>query len=343
MDRDTFFKIKQTFQENYFQHVKPKLTKFEAKRKKYLKNANLTAPIFIVLAILYFLFYDKLGQESCNLNIVIVLVVISIACHKYAQWLLNAEIKKIVMPHICKCFEGLSWKDSSYDLKESYEPTGIVENYNISFVDDAFLGKYNDIDFEIIKTSLKKDYKNKGKTTLSALNDLNNDLYKNIPFLLYIIGFAAYLAGKVGIGQGNSKKIFDGVILKIASVKTFTSHTLIKPDSLVKMTTVNLNHTELEDVVFEKKYDVYSNDPVDARYLITTAFMERLNNINSVFEAKKLSCAFYQNSVYIALETKKELFAPCNLKKPIDDASAFVEIFQEIISVYRLIEHLKLS
>lgn len=343
MDKETFFKIKQTFQENYFNCIKPRLDAFEIKRKKYLRNANIMAPIFTILAVFYFFNYQALGQDACNLNILIGLCIIAGACHKYAQWLLNTEIKKAIMPQICKCFEGLAWHDSKYSLQESYEPTGIVESYNIDFVDDAFLGKYKDIEFEIVKVALKKDYKNKGKTALSGFADPGNPLYKNMPFLFYILGFTAYLAAKTGIGQGNSKKIFDGVILKIKSAKTFTSHTLIKPDSKLKMTSVNLSHTQLEDVVFEKKYDVFTNDPVDARYLITAAFMERLNNINEVFNAKKLSCAFFNNNVYMAIETKTELFSTCNIKKPINDASGFVDLFQEIISIYRLIEFLKLS
>ena len=343
MDKETFFKVKQTFQDNYFKCIKPNLDQFEEKRKKYLANANIVAPIFGALAVLYFFFYSSLGQESCNLNIVIGLGIVAATCHKYAQWLLNTEIKKVVMPGICKCFEDLSYRDSSYELLENYEQTGIVENYNISFVDDVLIGKYKNIDFEIIKTSLRKDYKNKGKSTLSLFADPNYSLYKSIKILFYILGFSAYLAAKTGIGQGNSKKVFNGVILKIKNAKTFTSHTLIKPDSKIKITNLNLSHTEFEDVVFEKKYDVYSNDPVDARYLITPAFMERINNVNDVFNAQKLSCAFYQNDIYIGIETKTELFSPCNIRKPVNDASGFVNLFQEIVCVYRLIEYLKLS
>ena len=42
------------------------------------------------------------------------------------------------------------------------------------------------------------------------------------------------------------------------------------------------NKRKLEDIYFNKQFNVYSDDEVETRYLLTTAFMERLSNLKKV-------------------------------------------------------------
>ena len=86
--------------------------------------------------------------------------------------------------------------------------------------------------------------------------------------------------------------------------KQFKSHTVIKPNTLINTSPApNLRHTQFEDVQFNKKFDVYTNDEIDARVLITPAFMERLKNMKVAFGSSGVSCAFYQKNLIIALKT----------------------------------------
>ena len=147
------------------------------------------------------------------------------------------------------------------------------------------------------------------------------------------------------IGSGKNRRVvFDGVIVKLDMNKPFTSHTVIKPHSLMHITpSSDLFHTELEDVVFNKRFDVFTNDEVDARYLITPSFMERLKNIKTAFCASNLSCAFLGNLLIVALQTNKDLFSICSLVKPIDDSKQYFQMYEEIVSIIKLIDHFKLN
>ena len=69
-----------------------------------------------------------------------------------------------------------------------------------------------------------------------------------------------------------------------------------------------LRHTTLEDVVFEKNFDVFTDNEVEARYLITPSFMQRLNSIKKIFLAGAIECAFYKDELIIALHTSRDLF-----------------------------------
>ena len=136
---------------------------------------------------------------------------------------------------------------------------------------------------------------------------------------------------------------FEGVIIQIKLNKKFRGHTVIYPNSDFHIApSKNLHHTELEDVIFEKKYDVYTNDDVEARYLITTGFMKRLNDIKGKFFADKIYAAFYNGIFYLALDTNKDLFE-ISSDKNICDEGKYYNLVEEIISIYKLIDYFKLN
>lgn len=126
--------------------------------------------------------------------------------------------------------------------------------------------------------------------------------------------------------------------------KEFTSHTVITPDKFFHNSPLpDLRHTTLEDVEFEKKFDVFTNDEVDARYLITPSFMQKIKAMKTAFKADKVQCAFYGNLLLVALSTNKDLFSLCSLVKPVDDPKQYFQMYEEIVSIIKLIDHFKLD
>ena len=147
------------------------------------------------------------------------------------------------------------------------------------------------------------------------------------------------------LGSGKYQRtVFDGIVVKLDMNKSFTSHTVIKPSNLMHISpSPDLKRTELEDVEFNKKYDVFTNDEVDARYLITPSFMERLKNMKIAFKANGISCAFFGNLLIVALSTSKDIFSICSLIKPIDDRKQYFQMYEEIVSIIKLIDYFKLN
>ena len=90
---------------------------------------------------------------------------------------------------------------------------------------------------------------------------------------------------------------------------------------------------------------IYCRNPleVDARYLITPTFMERLKNMKTAFDASSVSCAFYGNLLIVALPTYKDIFSICSLVKPIDDKEQYIQMYKEIESIVKLVDHFKLD
>lgn len=88
-------------------------------------------------------------------------------------------------------------------------------------------------------------------------------------------------------GSGDSSRSvtitdFKGLIVKIQMKKNFTGRTIVgMKGDIVKMR--GFEKVELESVDFMKNREVYSTDQIEARYILTTAFMERLQNLGANF------------------------------------------------------------
>lgn len=217
----------------------------------------------------------------------------------------EGEVKEQIMQTVCNCFGKMQWLQT-YNGWQKFEASCLFPKYNSTSYDDIFTGKHKDVAYDIVESEL------------------------------------SYISGK---GDRRRKKVvFKGIIIKFSMNKNFNSHTIITPDTLMHISpSSKLKHTVLEDVIFEKKFDVFTNNEVDARYLITPTFMERLNNMQTAFYATSTSCAFYENSLIVALSTGKDLFSLCSLDTPLDDPQQYFKMFEEILSIIKLIDHFKLD
>ena len=103
-----------------------------------------------------------------------------------------------------------------------------------------------------------------------------------------------------------------------------------------------LKEINLEDTKFRSLYNVESTDRIEARYLLTTAFIERFLNIKTAFKAEYIRAEFKNNKLYLVLGVNKDLFAMGNISKK-TTGQTFVELFEEMYSVLALVDTLKLD
>ena len=107
---------------------------------------------------------------------------------------------------------------------------------------------------------------------------------------------------------------------------------------------IKLKHKKevhLEDKTFHKKYLVQASNQVEARYVLTPAFMERLNNLKTDLSAKEVWCKFKGNQATIAFETEHDMFEIGDLHRPMSDISQVSSFFDEIILITDIIDHFK--
>ena len=139
---------------------------------------------------------------------------------------------------------------------------------------------------------------------------------------------------------------FEGGIIRAKMNKSFSGKTVLRPKkvSCADLIALGLERVILEDPEFNKKFNVYSTDQVEARYLLTPSFMEKLKNISIQFtETNKTFCSLCNDYIYIATGAKGGMFALFGLTKRTDNRKNFRKMFGQIVSVIDLVEYLKLN
>ena len=100
---------------------------------------------------------------------------------------------------------------------------------------------------------------------------------------------------------------------------------------------------ELEDVEFDKRFKVASENQIEARYLVTPAFMDRLKSLQTAFGTKNVKCSFFDDKIMFAISTNKDLFEVGTLTVPLNNSKQMTEFFNELSSILQLIDYFKLD
>ncbi len=146
-----------------------------------------------------------------------------------------------------------------------------------------------------------------------------------------------------GSGKNRHEKIvFQGILIKLPNMKKYKSncYTIIRQHSLFNFE--NRNRVHLEDIEFEKYYDVYSDDQIEARYMLTTSFMERMTQLAKKGIGQNIKMSFENGNIYIAVSSAKDWFE-IPIFSPASKIENFRAIVLEIITLLKIIDALNLD
>lgn len=149
-------------------------------------------------------------------------------------------------------------------------------------------------------------------------------------------------------GSGKSRrvvKIFQGVLVVSSCNKKFNGSTVIQADNGIfnAVSSVGgLKRVKLEDPVFERLFEVYSTDQIEARYLLTTAFMDRLVKIACKSKNFSLTCSFENGRIHFAFSSSKDWFE-IPIRKPATDIRNYQAILLELASILSVADALRLD
>jgi hypothetical protein len=146
--------------------------------------------------------------------------------------------------------------------------------------------------------------------------------------------------------------IFKGIFFTANFNKQFQFKTFVFPDSAERffgglantLQGMNKRHgqlVKLEDPEFERLFAVYSEDQVEARYILSTNLMARLVQFKKK-SRRDLSIAFVNNAIYVAIACEEDLFEP-KLYSSMTDFRPIQEYFENLQLVIGIVEELKLN
>lgn len=134
--------------------------------------------------------------------------------------------------------------------------------------------------------------------------------------------------------------IFKGFIFIADFHKDFQGQTTVVRNSLLKWN-FSGSRVKLENPDFEKIFDVYSTNQVEARYLLSPSMMEQLVALDRGMN-KSIKISFRNSSILIAIPESKDHFE-ANIWKPINDLNQLKSDFSTIHMLISIVDSLNLN
>lgn len=343
-----------------FQSLKPELDKAENERIKYLTTFIVGVVVTLVLFSGFLLAMFGLLSSAIML---VFLFSSMLACLLSYLTIINYKqyLKTNFMPRFIKCFKDIRWINNTNSRPIfstiELEASNLFSTFNRIKVDDAFKGNYNGVDYEIAEIKLIQEgskssttaFKGvilsvpsnktiKANTIIATKRDMNIRNYPTgiIASIIYVplLLCECFLSLKFSSDIDNFIKLIVLTIITLIIICSFI-------EKQKSMQNVNL-----ESINFDKRFNVFSKDQVEARYLLTPTFIEKFTRFYTAFGTNKAKCSFYKDHtgndrIMFAISTWKDLFEPGNLFTPVNEPKYL--FLSDFTSIFNMIEFFKLD
>ena len=172
-------------------------------------------------------------------------------------------------------------------------------------------------------------------------------MWKGVPIRLV----EAHLEERRTSGSGKNRRtryvtVFRGLLVEVDFHKKFNGRTVISKEQgwfdLFKSWGMPGEHVKLESPQFENLFDVYSSDQVEARYLLTPAFMERVVALSRHF-GRGMQLAFDGGNLYLAGPRSGDMFESGSIFSNLTDPKLIQETLDEFGIIFDIIDTLQLT
>lgn len=301
---------------NFMKACKDKLKRAEAIRKRKLKvykfRKKIGYPLLTVLGPLCYLMYSAVNA----IDIVFIgfsVIVIGSVC----TWIITpkrqyaAAYKASVFPEIVKVFGGLTYNFNGKIPMKHLKPSGIVPNHDRYRAEDCFSGHYKGVKIKFSEITLKKR-RSSGKTTTYST------MFQGLAILLDM----------------NNKRFYGRTILNRNQSKLC--------EWLKEKFSKDLEKANLVDPEFEGIFDTYTNDQVEARYLVDPKIMERYKSLHEHYDGGDMSVSYYDSKVLILIYSRADHFEPSDIHVPATDEKSLLIMKKEIQDILGIVDYLDL-
>ena len=298
---------------------------------------------------------------SAFLPIIGILIIVAL-CTRYDLQKNNKDFKNLIknktINDVLQIFCNIKWikHDKNTALVHSCDSifskmnkSGLFTDFDEVYIDDEFDCKYKEVPFNIYETKLikygpknsrqkvfqgivvffKYNKKIRNRTVISTKG--NHTRKQNF---LTAIGLAAIATLEIfKHGYSHLKLAFAIIFILISAFIAYFCQKYEEP----------LNKIILEDPKFIKKFNVYSSDDTEARYLVTPLFMELLNKFTTAYNSKKIKCSFFDDNFMVAISTNNDCFEIGDLYTSLNSSKYIFRFYRELKSIYNMIEYFKLD
>lgn len=246
---------------------------------------------------------------------VLTFIIAMICCHKQAREYSLAFKNYFVKSSLEKIFTNLRYQP------ESGIPRATIASTNMMFMGDRYssndlvTGRYKDIGFTQSDVHIEEERETRD-------SDGNTRTYYVTIFKgrWMIFDFNKTFKADVQVSQkgfGNNK------------VNTWFSNT-------------KFEKVEMESQDFNKNFNVYAQQPLDAFYILTPKIMEKVKNLDEKNEGKLLLC-FIDNKLHVGIYNHEDSFEHGSVFKQIDEEKTRNNISTDIQKITMFVDELELD
>lgn len=304
----------------FFEKCKPKLEALEtirlAKLKIYEYRKKIAIPIGSVVTpvcgfIDYWLLKIQTGSDDEFVGVTFLALFVLYRWVTAPKRQYAKAYKKDILPDIADLFGPFTYKADGKIRMGEMKPSKIVPHHHNYKSEDYFTGNYKGIDIQFCEMKLTKQVRS-GKRTRTVT------VFKGLSILL----------------KPNNKK--------------FYGHTILDKDMGRKISKwfkekgTKLKQADLVDPEFEKVFDVYTDDQVEARYLIDPNMMEDIKSLYHEYNGEKMAAAFYEEGMLIMIASKHNYFEPADIHIRATSPQSILSMKKEIEKILSIVDKLSL-
>lgn len=310
-DNKEYAELKKRFDKYYEERLLPILRSNEKERRRYLRYFGmlLFMAIFFYPLIVYVLLTLPLDDSGDNVGLVagVSTLVVGVLCGPICAY--KRKVKPQLMPVFAEFFGTFTYEYEAKISDDVLRASGVFGSYNHSQGDDFFAGVYDGVHISIAEEKLqmkKRDFR----------------------------------------GHNMTRTVFKGICILFEMNKNFKGRTVVLKDSgMFNMfnRVSGLQNVKLEDLRFEKVFEVYSDDQIEARYLLTSAFMERMLKLRDLYEGKSIQFSFKDNKLLLAVPTSQDMFEANSFFGSNVNKAKIDIVFEQFYTIFSIVRILKLN
>lgn len=299
----------------YNSELMPDLKKLENVRlANFRKMLVMIGPTMAVGVFLAFLLRNA---EDAPAFVLVAATVVSAIMYAVIVRGYVSDFKQAIIEKIVRFIDdGLVYNPTGYIASGHYKDSRLfTRRYDVYKGDDHVKGKVGAtvIEFSELHTQyITRD--SKGRTQ-------HHTIFKG---LFFVGDFNKHFKGRTFVLPDRSEKLFGSLS------KVFQSMSMSRPE-LVK----------LEDPEFERHFVVYSDDQIEARYILSPSLMRRITEFKKK-AGRNVSLSFLNSNVYIAIPYFKNLFEP-RIFQTLLDFKPIQEYFEDLQLAVGIVEDLNLN
>ncbi|MEB2782455.1 DUF3137 domain-containing protein [Algoriphagus sp. C2-6-M1] len=181
------------------------------------------------------------------------------------------------------------------------------------------------------------------------LSNTATDVLLQIPLLNMLVVLYQYIVKNLlsNVPKDSLNYSFRGMFCWLRFQKKLIGHTVVIPRNqnikIDRWASFNFRDEEqvhLEDPRFTEEFIVYGTDQVEARYVISTALMERISALKSKFN-RPIFLSFQDRQMYLAVKNENGLFSFTS--ENLNSLSVVEELASEIETALNIAKDLRLS